>query len=180
VTLFRKIYSRWLRAWFLTQGITIAPTALLGRGVVIERGIHGNQKGVIVIDHGCELTAGGCLHAWGGKIHLGPRTYVGPYSVIYGHGGVDVGEDTLISMHCRILSSNHTVPPKGVNIRSQPDELRPTWIGRDVWLGAGVTVLGGVRIGEGCVIGAGAVVAHSLPAFSIAVGVPAKIINTRK
>ena len=85
-----------------------------------------------------------------------------------------------MSMHCRILSSNHTIPPPGTIIRSQPDVLKPTRIGADVWLGAGVTVLGGVTIGEGCVVGAGAVVAHDLPPYSIAVGVPAKITGFRR
>ncbi len=110
---------------------------------------------------------------------MSPHVFVGPYSVIYGHGGVTIGDHTLVSMHCRILSSNHTVPSAGVNIRDQPDILRPTTIGRDVWLGAGVTVLGGVNIGDGCVVGAGAVVAHDLPANTIAIGVPARVVRSR-
>jgi acetyltransferase-like isoleucine patch superfamily enzyme len=82
-------------------------------------------------------------------------------------------------MHCRILSSNHAVPPPGIAIRSQPDIRLPTVIGSDVWLGAGVTVLGGVTIGDGCVVGAGAVVTHDLPAYSIAHGVPARVVGKR-
>ena len=90
-----------------------------------------------------------------------------------------IGKDTLISMHCRILSSNHTIPPPGTVIRSKPDQPRATRIGRDVWLGAGVTVLGGVTIGDGCVVGAGAVVTHDLPPHSIALGVPARVVQQR-
>ena len=83
-------------------------------------------------------------------------------------------------MHCRILSSNHTVPPLGTIIRSLPDRPLPTHIGCDVWLGAGVTVLGGVTIGDGCVVGAGAVVTHNLPPYTIAVGVPARVVDRRR
>jgi acetyltransferase-like isoleucine patch superfamily enzyme len=43
-----------------------------------------------------------------------------------------------------------------------------------------VRVLDGVTIGEGCVIGAGAVVNKNIPPYSIAVGVPAKVIGQRK
>jgi len=99
--------------------------------------------------------------------------------VIYGHGGVKIGDHSLVSMHCQILSSNHTMPPFGTTIRSQPDVLLPTKIGRDVWLGASVTVLGGVTIGDGCIVGAGAVVTKDLPPGAIAFGVPAVIKEFR-
>lgn len=110
---------------------------------------------------------------------MAENVFIGPYVVIYGHGGVVIGSNTLLSMHCRILSSNHTVPPPGTLIRSQPDILLPTRIGNDVWLGAGVTVLGGVTIDDGCVVGAGAVVTRDLPPNSIALGVPARVVGSR-
>jgi acetyltransferase-like isoleucine patch superfamily enzyme len=111
---------------------------------------------------------------------LGSCIFIGPYTVIYGHGGVVIGEDSLIAMHCRILSSDHAIPGRETPIRSQPDVLQPTSIGRDVWLGAGVTVLGGVTIGEGCVVAAGAVVTKDLPAYAIAMGVPARVVRWRE
>jgi len=49
-----------------------------------------------------------------------------------------------------------------------------------VWVGTGCRILDGVKIGRGCVIGAGAVVTKNLPSYSIAVGVPARIVGTRK
>jgi acetyltransferase-like isoleucine patch superfamily enzyme len=52
-------------------------------------------------------------------------------------------------------------------------------IERRVWLGANVVVLPGVTIGEGAVIAASAVVMHSIPAFAIAGGVPAKVLEYR-
>lgn len=52
-------------------------------------------------------------------------------------------------------------------------------IGSDVWIAAGVNILHKVRIGDGAVIGAGAVVTHDVPAFAIAVGVPARVIGYR-
>ena len=53
------------------------------------------------------------------------------------------------------------------------------YIGEDVWLGCNVTVLSGVNIGRGCIVAAGAVVNKSLPPYSIAGGVPAKVIKQR-
>jgi acetyltransferase-like isoleucine patch superfamily enzyme len=119
------------------------------------------------------------LQAWGGSITLGRNVFVGEYTVIYGHGGVTVGDDTLIAMHCRIVSANHTIPGRGEKIRDKADILLPTTIGRDVWLGAGVAVLGGVTIGDGCVVAAGSVVTRDLPPYAVAVGVPARVVRVR-
>lgn len=135
--------------------------------------------GRITIAPGAWIEPGVVLHAHGGTIQFGRDVFLGPHTVIYGHGGVEIGDSCLIAMHCRILSSNHAVPPFGTDIRSQPDELRPTRLGRDVWLGAGVTVLGGVTIGDGCIVGAGAVVTKDLPPGAIAHGVPATIQGAR-
>jgi acetyltransferase-like isoleucine patch superfamily enzyme len=156
------------------SGVTLGPGTDIGRGVVVETG-----AGRVTIGADCSLATGVVLAAYGGHVELARWVYVGPYTTISGHGGVRIGEGTLVAMHCRILSSNHTIPPLGTPIRSQPDVLRTTKIGRDVWLGAGVTVLGGVTIGDGCIVGAGAVVTKDLPAGSIAHGVPASVHGHR-
>ena len=111
---------------------------------------------------------------------MGQDVFLGPYTVIHGHGGVRIGKDSLIAAHCRIVSSNHRVPGRDRRIRWEPDVLLPVTIGEDVWLGAGVSVLGGVTIGDGCVIGAGAVVTKNVPPYSVALGVPAVVVGTRK
>jgi acetyltransferase-like isoleucine patch superfamily enzyme len=135
---------------------------------------------LIEIDDGCRLERSVILHPDGGKISLSRNIFVGPCTVIYGHGGVEIGDGTLIAAHGQILSSNHQVPSIPTEIRSMPDELLPTRIGRDVWLGAGVIVLGGVKVGDHCVVGAGAVVTNDLEAGVIAVGVPARPIGRRR
>lgn len=164
------------RRWrLLRAGVTIDPSTLVKTGVTIE-----DHPGSVVVGPDCELETGVVLAAYGGAIELARWVFVGPYAVIYGHGGVSIGEGCLIAMHCRILSSNHTVPAVGTMIRAEPDILKPTRIGRDVWLGAGVTVLGGVTIGDGCVVGAGAVVTKDLPAGAIAHGVPAVVRGWRE
>jgi acetyltransferase-like isoleucine patch superfamily enzyme len=50
----------------------------------------------------------------------------------------------------------------------------------DVWLGGGAVVLDGVRIGRGAVVGAGAVVTQDIPPYAIAVGVPARVVGSRR
>ncbi|PYT92214.1 MAG: transferase [Acidobacteria bacterium] len=168
------------RHWQLAlRGVRLDRSCFVDRGVSLGSRPPVQSPGKIEVGPECELGLGVELTPWGGRIRIGRRVFLGPYVVIYGHGGVEIGDSTLVSMHCCIVSSNHTVPDRGKIIRQQPDILLPTKIGRDVWLGAGVKVMGGVTIGDGCVVGAGAVVTHDLPPYAIAVGVPAKVIGQR-
>lgn len=160
-------------------GAQLGADCVIGPDCELHLGDVAPLHGIITLADRTQLDRGVILHPHGGSIATGIDVYIGPYSVIYGHGGVVIGKDTLISMHCRILSSDHSVPPLGTIIRSVGDVKKPTRIGADVWLGAGATVLGGVTIGDGCVIGAGAVVAHDLPIGTVAVGVPARTIAQR-
>lgn len=167
-------------AWLRARGIQLGSGCAIQPAVCIRHVRARDARGSIVVGNRCEIARGTVIESWGGSVELHDSVYVGPYSTIYGHGGVTIGNNTLISMHCRILSSNHTIPPASIDIRSQPDVQLPTRIGRDVWLGAGVTVLGGVTIGDGCIVGAGAVVTKDLPPGSISHGVPAKVSGWRE
>ncbi len=81
------------------------------------------------------------------------------------HGCTVIGDDCIIRQNCTF------------GIRGIDDlDAAPT-LGRRVDVGAGATILGRVRIGDGAVIGANAVVLIDVPAGSLAVGVPARIIN---
>lgn len=56
---------------------------------------------------------------------------------------------------------------------------RPTRIGHDVWIGTNAVILQGVTVGDGAVVGAGAVVTKDIPAYAIAVGLPARVSKYR-
>ncbi|MGH7995521.1 MAG: acyltransferase [Opitutaceae bacterium] len=178
-TLARPILIAWRLAWLRAAGVTFGPDADIQGAVRIRRGFARGGRGELRFGRGVRISRGALIESWGGRIDVGDRVFIGPYAIVYGHGGVRVGDDTLISMHCRILSSDHTVPPPGVRINTQPDVLRATRIGSDVWLGAGVTVLGGVSIGDGCVVGAGSLVSQDLEANSVAMGAPARVVRKR-
>ena len=175
----RRLRNRMHIAWLGLRGVEFGPDSIIDPGVGVHRGVAHNQSGRIVAGS-VRCGRGVILNAHGGSIVMGTQVYLGPYTVVYGHGGVTIGDHCLIAMHCSILSSNHTVAPAGTRINSQPDVLLPTQIGADVWMGANVTVLGGVTIGDGCVIGAGSVVTKDLPPNSVAVGVPARVIRQRQ
>ena len=160
-------------------GATIGAPRLLAAGIDCRPGFGAAGRGRIEVGDGAWIEPGVVLHAFGGSIRVGRDVFLGPHTVVYGHGGVEIGDACLIAMHCRIVSSSHAMAPWGTEIRSQPDVLQPTRLGRDVWLGAGVTVLGGVTIGDGCIVGAGAVVTKDLPPGCVAFGAPASVKHWR-
>ena len=71
----------------------------------------------------------------------------------------------------------HQYDNPNVPIILQPiKQISPVRIGEGSWLGENVCVIG-ANIGKHCVIGANSVVTHDIPDYSIAVGVPAKVIK---
>ena len=173
------IIQRWRRWKFARWGVRLDRSCYVGPGVSFGPDNVAPLNGAVEVADSCQLNQGVELNPFGGSIRIGRRVWLGPYVVIYGHGGVEIGESTLISMHSTILSSNHAIPPKETPMRHVPDELLPTKIGRDVWIGANAVILGGVTIGDGCVVGAGAVVTKDIAPGAIVAGVPARPIRMR-
>ncbi|PSN10551.1 hypothetical protein C7293_27655 [filamentous cyanobacterium CCT1] len=86
----------------------------------------------------------------------------------------------MIASHCSMYANNHRFDDWTRTINSQPLTAVGITIEDDCWLGTGVRVLDGVTIGRGSVIGAGAVVSRDIPPYSVAVGVPARVIEKPK
>lgn len=120
------------------------------------------------------------INANEGHVSVGKDSWLGPFTLIYGNGGVDIGDNVLIAAHSSINTVSHHAERTEVPINEQGIYLDPVVIEDDVWLGLNVSVLQGVRIGKGSIIGAGAVVTRDIPPYSIAVGIPAKVIRSRR
>ncbi len=117
----------------------------------------------------------------GERVEIGAFSHIGQYCSLWAgdtSGRIVLGDHALLGPEVFITASNYRTAP-GAPIIEQPREEADVVIGRDVWLGARVIVLPGVEIGAGCVVGAGSVVTRSLPADSIAVGVPARVVGRR-
>ncbi|KQQ05711.1 MULTISPECIES: acyltransferase [unclassified Rathayibacter] len=84
-----------------------------------------------------------------------------------------------IARGCYISDHSHGFSDAGTFVRDQPIErIAPVRIGRGAWLGENVVIMPGVTVGRGAVIGANAVVRSDVPDYSVAVGVPARVVRT--
>jgi maltose O-acetyltransferase len=113
---------------------------------------------------------------YGYNIEIGENFYSNHNLVILDGAKVEIGDNVFIAPNCCITTAGH---PINIDERNRGLEYAyPIKIGNNVWIGAGVNILPGVTIGDNVTIGAGSVVNKSIPANSIAVGNPCKVIKT--
>jgi acetyltransferase-like isoleucine patch superfamily enzyme len=110
-------------------------------------------------------------------VTIGDRCLIGRGSGIVGHFSISIGNDVWTGHHVYITDQNHGYEDITIPISKQSQPERAVSIGDGSWLGHGSVVLPGVTIGQHVVIGANSVVTKDIPDFSVAVGVPAKVIR---
>jgi acetyltransferase-like isoleucine patch superfamily enzyme len=106
-----------------------------------------------------------------GKITIGNRVAINSFCRLFGHGSIEIGDDTQLGPGSLITTTDHDY---GDGLKTN---FKRVQIGRSVWIGANVTILPGTSIGDFSVIGAGSVVTKDIPAHVVAVGVPARVIK---
>ena len=116
------------------------------------------------------------------NIYLGENTAVNHLCVLWAGkstGKIILGDNVILGPGVMMFGFNHQMKPEQT-IVSQGFDDGDIIVGNDVWIGGNVTVVAGVKIGDGCVIAAGSVVTRDIPPYSIAGGVPARVLKSRK
>jgi acetyltransferase-like isoleucine patch superfamily enzyme len=174
----------------------------IGKGCLFERSVRVEVPSRVfvgdrvVLGQNCWISAGGkegeirfgrdtfvahssTLRGEGGRMAIGDHVQISRNCYINAAGGVEIGDDTMLGPNAVIVSVNHLHDRFDLLIRKQEVAKKKVVIENDVWLGANTSVLPGVTIGKGSVVGAGAVVTKDIPPFSLAVGIPAKVVGKR-
>lgn len=172
----RNIELRNRRFIQLGYGVT------LGNSVLIDGLSH---EGVVLGDHVnigdyTRIEASGTITNIGKGIKIGNNSGIGAFSFIGGAGGVVIGNDVIMGQWVSFHPENHNFESLDLPIRLQGVNRQGIVVEDDCWIGAKVTFLDGAHVGKGCVIAAGAVVRGAIPPYSIAAGVPARVIKSRK
>lgn len=116
----------------------------------------------------------------GGYFEIGTWVYIGTGSTLFGHFGLEIGENSLLAQNITITPYSHIFSDPDTRIWDQGGHSKKVTIGKDCYLGMGVCVMYSGDIGDGSVIGAGSTVVKPIPPYSVAVGSPAKVIKERK
>lgn len=117
------------------------------------------------------------LHAnFGGRhVHFGKNVYANFNLTLVDDTHIYVGNNTMIGPNVTIASAGHPILPE---LREKGYQFNmPVHIGKNCWIGAGVIIVPGINIGDNTVIGAGSIVTKDIPANSVAVGNPCRVIR---
>lgn len=158
--------------------VSVHPTARLSPQAYIHP-----RSGAIAIGSRTTVALGAIVQ---GNVILGNDASVQAYSVLVGYGSQDtptgqirIGNGVRIAPHVMMIAANHVFSDPHCPIHDQGLDHAPITIEDDVWIGGRVNVVAGVTIGRGSVIGAGTVVTKDIQPYSVAVGVPARVIQSR-
>ncbi len=131
----------------------------LGAGVLLEPGVW--------------ITAPGTA-----RVRIGAGSFLNLGVMVASQQLVEIGENCMLANGCFVSDADHRHDDPDKPITWQGFQSKgPTRIGDNCWLGANVVVTSGVTIGERCVIGANSVVTRDIEPFSVAVGLPARVIK---
>ena len=112
---------------------------------------------------------------YGKQIRVGKRFFANFCLTVLDEALVTFGDDCFVGPNVSIYTACHSTNP--VERNTSQEWAKPVTIGNNVWIGGSVTILAGVTIGDNCTIGAGSVVTRDIPANSVAVGNPARVVK---
>jgi acetyltransferase-like isoleucine patch superfamily enzyme len=165
----------------------------IGDHVVIDDGcvIDGRGAGPAGVEIGDRviLGRGVSVQAKVGPISIGADSDIGMHTMIHSQGGVEIGRAVVLGGGCKlsggVFQTGRAVAGaargRGMQGREQTRWTKgPIRIGDRCLVGFGSMFLDGVEIGEGSVVGAGSVMTRSVPPYSVAAGVPGRVLRSRE
>ena len=170
-------YWRFARFKLANPHVVTTGFVFLGRRVeVAARPGYGR----LILGRWVHIGDGTSLRCHEGTLQIGDKVVFGRNNVVNAYLDVSIGATTIVADMVYVTDFDHVFADADTPIKDQGIVKSPVRIGADVWLGTKVSVVRGTRIGDGSVVAANAVVTRDLPPYSIAAGVPARVIRSRR
>lgn len=157
---------------------------IIGNNVIIDENVMLDAKGAdnkgILIEDGVFLGRNTIISCQNGDITLKENVNIGFNCEVVSLNKVEIGENTLIAAYTYIVGGGHASEETDIAFKDQERHAIGIKIGKNVWLGAKSVIMDGCSVGDNSIIGAGAIVTKNIPEYSVAVGIPAKVIKDRR
>jgi len=181
----KRAYTPWylIRYWRFWRFKLANPHIITTGFVFFGKGVEVAARpgyGRIVLGRWVHVGDGTTLRCHEGTLTIGDKVVFGSNDVVNAYLDVSVGTASIIADWVYVTDFDHVFASLDRPIKDQGIVKSPVRIGADVWLGTKVSVVRGTAIGDGCVVAANAVVTKDLPPYSVAVGVPARVIRNRR
>lgn len=151
-----------------SKSVVISPIKIKGNVLIGEN---------TCINYKSWIEANGLTGEKNVELIIGNGCTIGNFNEIYSTKSIVIEDNVLTADRVYISDNLHGYENPDIPIINQPiKQIGTVRIGEGSWLGIGVCVIG-ASIGKHCVIGANAVVTHDIPDYSVAVGIPAKVIK---
>jgi acetyltransferase-like isoleucine patch superfamily enzyme len=135
--------------------------------------------GRLIVGKWVHIGNGNALRAHEGTLRIGDKCVFGKDNTVNTYLDIEFGAATILADWIYICDFDHVFTNINLPIKDQGITKSPVRIGPDCWLGTKVTVLRGTTIGRGCVVAAHCLVNADVPDFSVAVGVPVRVVRNR-
>ncbi len=153
-----------------------------GKNVYIGKHCALKGKSNIVLDDGVTVRPYAQIWSGGGTVRIGRGPEIGERCRISIANSLEIGEKVLLSPNVYITDCDHEYRNIDVPVIEQGivQKGQAVSIGDGSYIGINTVIVGNVKIGKHCVIGANSVVTKDVPDYSVAVGIPARVIKNIK
>ena len=150
-----------------------------GKNVYIGKHCALKGKSNIVLDDGVTVRPYAQIWSGGGSVRIGRGSEIGERCRISIANSLEIGEKVLLSPNVYITDCDHEYRNIDVPVIEQGivQKGQAVSIGDGSYIGINTVIVGNVKIGKHCVIGANSVVTKDVPDYSVAVGIPARVIK---
>ncbi len=168
------VFSRAVRGAFAQCG----PRCNFALPITIRRADHIHLGSGVFFGPGCWLQALPEAGDAAARLDIGDRCSFAGYDVLSAAKRIVIEPGVLFARNVYVSDHVHEFADPSRPIQEQGvAKVLEVVIEEGAWLGQNVVVCPGVRIGKGAVIGAGSVVNQNVPARTVAVGSPARVVK---